>query len=170
MHQQVRKAPSNLDLDSATESTESPALFCPFHPGSARCMDGACIVRAPVPGQEDWQEEFMKSRPWEVVAEKGYTGAELAELLQNIIHATRQNTGELHFGIHPPTAYHEVELVSSAAHLSWMRRAAESDAFIRTVLHRSEQMQVKHGPHSLLRISEDFIGEIATMPVSALKC
>jgi hypothetical protein len=133
-------------------------------------MDGACIVRAPVPGQEDWQEEFTKSRPWEVVVEKGYTGAELAELLQQIMHATRQSIGELHFGVHPPSTYHEVGLVSSAAHLSWMQRAAESDAFIRTVLRRSEQMQVTHGPHSLLRISEDFIGEIAAMPVSVLAC
>jgi hypothetical protein len=38
------------------------------------------------------------------------------------------------------------------------------------VLRRSEQMQVTHGPHSLLRISEDSIGEIAAMPVSVLAC
>lgn len=141
-------------------------MFCPAS-GESRCMDGACIVRAPLPGQYDWQEEFRTSRPWEVIAEKGCTGAEVADLLKLLLqHVTTTSSGELHFGLHPLSAYDEVEFVSSATHLDWMERVAKSDAFIRMVLQRSEQTQTKHGPHSRLRVSEDFMGELAAMPVS----
>ena len=132
------------------------------------CMDGAIIVRAPVPGQPDYVSRPRgEPRDWSVVFEKSYTGEEVAALLREIVAATAAagGGGELHFGAHPLIAFDEIEFVSSAAHIEWMEAAAESDAFLNMVMEGSRRAIEKYGEGSRLRVVDDFVAEIASQPV-----